>query len=346
MRRSLYLIIYIVVWASVWTACTDDCADVTSGNEAYISLGASVVGLETVTRADGDNETTEEPPLPLYKGTPSAGNPFEADVCFSETEGEFLHTPTGITNLPCHTQITFEGALEYAMNPENGSNLKYTTGENSPSVYCVGFYPQNVWTVAEDGKTATAPIDGKTDLMFAPPIEGSWNNPLRTQTYNHLLTWLKVCVCSTSQEAADTWGKLKSISIQSADGLSVNLGTGAVTYTKSANASPFVVVENQLLHTTMQEVGKGVLCSPAKEYTLIIETTNARTRTITIPIKWIDEEDVTDEDVTSGKVAGRLFILSLYFNEYAVVEGVCTLNALNNQDEDLYLQEEQEETEE
>lgn len=343
MRRSLYLL-YIVVWASVWTACTDDCADVTSGNEAYISLGASVVGLETVTRADGDNETTEEPPLPLYKGTPSAGNPFEADVCFSETEGVFLHSPAETTNLPCHTQMTFEGALEYAKNPNNGSNLRYTTGENSPTVYCVGFYPQgNVWTVAEDGETATAPIDGKTDLMFASPISGSWNIPLRIQTYNHLLTWLKVCICSTSQEAADTWGVVKSISIQSKDGLSVDLGTGTVTY--NTTTTSFTVAEDETLHTTMKEVGSGVLCNPAKGYSLTVVTANAGTRTVTIPLKWVNGNAVTDGEVESGKVTGKLFILSLYFNEFAVVEGVCTLNAWNNQNEDLYLQEEQEETE-
>lgn len=334
MRRSLYLIIYIAVWAAVWTACTDDRADVTSGNEANIRLGASVVGLESVTRADGEEGTTEEE---VYKGTPSADNPFAADVCFSETKGVFRDAPQGTTNLPCHTQMKFEGALVYAKNPADGSNLRYTTGENSPSVYCVGFYPQSVWKVAEDGKTATAPIDGKSDLMFAPPIEGSWNTPLREQPYNHLLTWLKVCIGTTTQDAAAAWGVVESISIQSADGVSVNLETGAVTYTTSTNPSPFVAVTNQPLHTTRQEVGSA-LCSPAKEYKLTVKTKNTEERTITIPIKWDDGNAVTEQDVTDGKVAGQLFILSIDFNEFDVVKGVCTLNAWNNQDEDLYLQ--------
>lgn len=345
MRRNLYLIMYIAVWATVWTACTDDRADETSGNEANICLGASVVGLESVTRADGERGTTEEETFTLYKGTPSAGNPFAADVCFSETEGEFLHNPAEKNNLPCRTQMKFEGALVYAKNPDDGNNLRYTTGENSPSVYCVGFYPQGKWTVAENGKTATATIDGETDLMFAPPISGSWNTPLREQPYNHLLTWLKVCICTTTQEAAAAWGDVKSISIKSADGISVDLEKGAVTYTTSANPSPFVVVEDQPLHTTMQEVGSA-LCSPAKEYTLTVKTANAGERTITIPIKWSSQDEngtttetpVTDDDVENGDVAGKLFILSLYFNESAVVKGVCTLNAWNIQNEDLYLQ--------
>ncbi len=343
MRRNIYLIMYIAVWVAAWNACTDDHVDETSGNEAYIRLGASVIGLEPVTRVNEEEGNTEEKIFTLYKGTPSASNPFAADVCFSETEGKFLHSPTGTTNLPCRTKMKFEGALEYAMNPDDGSNLRYKTGENSPSVYCVGFYPQSVWTVATDGNTATAPIDGKTDLMFAPPVKGSWNTPLRTQTYNHLLTWLKVCICTTAQEAAFAWGDVESISIESADGVSVDLGTGTIIY--HTTASSFVAVKDKPLHTTMQEVGSA-LCSPAKEYTLTVKTENAGPRTITIPIKWSSQDKngtttetpVTDDDVKKGNVAGKLFILSLYFNESAVVEGVCTLNAWNNQDEDLYLQ--------
>lgn len=328
MRRSLYLIIYIMAWA----ACTDDHAEPVPAEDGAIRLGASVVGMESSTRA------VTVPAI--YKGSnPSADNPFKADVWFSNTSGEFLHSPALPTNLPCHTQMTFEGALVYAYTPTEGSsvaeNLKYST--DGDLVYCVGFHPQDRWIPSTDGKTATATIDGKTDLMFAPQISGSWSSPLKEHSYKHLLTWLKVCICTTTQEAAAAWGDVESISIRSADGLSVDLGTGAVTY--ATTTSPFVVVENQPLHTTMQEVGSA-LCSPAKEYTLTVKTANVEERTITIPVKWLDdnETNVTDGDVTSGKVAGRLFILSLYFNEYAVVEGVCTLNAWNNQDEDLYLQ--------
>lgn len=271
MTKRLYLIIYIAN-AMTWTACTDDHTEPVSAEDGAIRLGASVVGMESVTRA------LTEPDI--YKGSnPSAGNPFEADVWFSNTSGEFQHNPTGTTNLPCHTTMTFTGALEYAYTSDN-KNLKYNTQDKDAPVYCVGFHPQDSWQTTDD-KTATASIDGNTDLMFAPQISGSWSKPLKEQTYKHLLTWLKVCICSTSQEAADTWGEVKSISIQSEDGLSVNLGTGAVTY--NTTTTSFTVAEDETLHTTMTEVGKGVLCSPAKEYTLTIETANAGTRQVNIP---------------------------------------------------------------
>ena len=322
MKRKLYLIIYVAVCAVVWAACTDERTEAYAGDDACIRLGASVVGIESATRVASAS---------VYEGSsPSSARPFEADVCFSNTNGEYGTDGVEPTYVPCRTQMTFDGSLVYAKTSD-GANLKYaTTGDNPPSVYCVGFYPQDKWTIAVDKKSATAAIDGSTDLMFAPQQTGSWSNPLKELPFNHMLAWLKVCICATSQEAPAAWGEIERISIKSADGLSVNLGAGTVTYNTST--SDIVAVENKTLHTTMQEVGS-VLCAPVTEYTLTIVTANAGTRTKKLQLTDWEGNKITKEE----DVKGKLFILSLYFNEFDVVEGVCTLNAWNNQDEDLYL---------
>lgn len=323
MKRKLYLIIYVAVCAVVWAACTDERTEVYAGDDACIRLGASVVGIESATRVVSAS---------VYEGSsPSSDRPFEADVCFSNISGEYGTGGGEPTYVPCRTKMTFDGSLVYAKTSDGAHNLKYeTTGDNPPSVYCVGFYPQGKWTIAVDKKSATAAIDGSTDLMFASQQTGSWSNPLKELPFNHMLAWLKVCICATSQEAPAAWGEIQSISINSADGLSVNLGTGTVTYNTST--SDIVAVENKTLHTTMQEVGS-VLCAPVTEYTLTIVTANAGTRTKKLQLTdWEGNKIAKEEDVK-----GKLFILSLYFNEFDVVEGVCTLNAWNNQDEDLYL---------
>lgn len=323
MKRKLYLIIYVAVCAVVWAACTDERTEVYAGDDACIRLGASVVGIESATRVASAS---------VYEGSsPSSARPFEADVCFSNTNGEYGTDGVEPTYVPCHTQMKFDGSLVYAKTSDGANNLKYaTTGDNPSSVYCVGFYPKGKWMIAVDKKSATAAIDGSTDLMFASQQTGSWSNPLKELPFNHMLTWLKVCFCATSQEAPAAWGKIERISINSADGLSVNLGAGTVTYNTST--SDIVAVENKTLHTTMQEVGS-VLCAPATEYTLTIVTTNAETRTKPLQLTDLEGNKITNEE----DVKGKLFILSLYFNEFDVVEGVCTLNAWNNQDEDLYL---------
>ena len=321
--HKLYLIIYVAVCAVVWAACTDERTEAYAGDDACIRLGASVVGIESATRVASAS---------VYEGSsPSVSNRFVADVCFSNTSGQYGTDGVAPTYVPYRTQMEFDGSLVYAKTSDGANNLKYaTTGDNPPSVYCVGFYPQGKWKIVDNNESATATIDGSTDLMFAPQQTGSWSNPLKELPFNHLLTWLKVCICATSQETAAAWGKIESISIKSANGLSVNLKTGTVTYDTST--SDIVAAENKTLHTTMQEVGS-VLCAPATEYTLTIVTANAGIRTKTLQLTDLEGNKIAKEE----DVKGKLFILSLYFNEFDVVEGVCTLNAWNNQDEDLYL---------
>ena len=311
-RKNL---LYTLPMMLAFVACTDTADEPLAGGD--ICLNAAVGEIE--------NRAVANP----YKGvTPTGQNPLKAWVWFSNDENVYGNDEeSGLTHLPCRTVMEFEGAPVFAYNT-TGQNLKYDTGSNS-MVYCVGFYPaENVWNTT-DGKTATATIDGENDLMYAPKISGTWENPLQTQIYQHLQNWVKVCVCATSQDAADVWGKITDISVSTKTSVSVDVTTDAITY--SGDGTMFVfesTEEGQPLHTTMQEFGS-VFCSPAGEYTV----------SVTIGGKNVSQK-IRVEPLESGidlVKGGNLVILTLYFQPFNMIEGVCTLNAWDAQNEDLYM---------
>lgn len=309
-------LIYVLPVVLAFVACTDKADDSLAGGD--ICLNAAVGEIES--RAET---------LPYLGTTPTTGNPLRAWVWFSEDATEYGNSEVNImTHLPCRTVMTFEGAPVFAYNA-TGQNLKYDTGSNS-TVYCVGFYPaENVWETT-DGKTATATVDGSSDLMYAPKISGTWGDPLQTQTYQHLQNWVKVCVCATSQDAADVWGKITDISVSTQTSVSVDVTTDAITYSDDGTMPVFDSKEGQPLHTTMQEFGS-VFCSPAEEYTVSV-TIGGKTVSQTITVEPLE----SGIDLVKG---GNLVILTLYFQPFNMIEGVCTLNAWDAQNEDLYMKE-------
>lgn len=310
-RKNL---LYTLPMMLAFVACTDTADEPLAGGD--ICLNAAVGEIE--------NRAVANP----YKGvTPTGQNPLKAWVWFSNDENVYGNDEeSALTHLPCRTVMEFEGAPVFAYNA-TGQNLKYDTGSNS-TVYCVGFYPaENVWETT-DGKTATATVDGSSDLMYAPMISGTWGNPLQTQTYQHLQNWVKVCVCATSQDAADVWGKITDISVSTQTSVSVDVTTDAITYSDDRTMSVFESKEGKSLHTTMQEFGS-VFCSPAEEYTV----------SVTIGGKNVSQK-IRVEPLESGidlNKGGNLVILTLYFQPFNMIEGVCTLNAWDAQNEDLYM---------
>jgi hypothetical protein len=165
--------------------------------------------------------------------------------------------------------------------------------DDSP-VYCVGFYPattpnstpERSWLLTdENSTTVTRSIIGHEDLMFAPQISGTWNNPMRYQNFTHLLTWVRVVVNATSVEAPESWGNIKRISIVGKENVEINLGRGSVSYT--GDEKEFDVLSpndpNIELTTALKEVGE-ILCSPPHKtysetdntmvYTVRVETVN------------------------------------------------------------------------
>lgn len=295
-----------------------------------------------------------------YEGTtPTSGNPLTAEVWFSRSVGSFLHDPTAdaATNLPCHTTMTFNSeAATYAYFDKNGDSssqpgeeIKYPT--DATTVYCVGFHPASDWSTT-DGIHVSHPINGCEDLMFADVIEGTWNDHFETQNYKHLLTWVKVNVCAMTMETARQWGKVTEITVSSKSSVSIDLskGTGAsdkVTY--GGDNQSLVIYDDPTgteLSLTSKDLGSA-LCSPmtvsdpvlgdVAGYTVSITTqpegSPEITKTIDISLSDLDYVEIKDPAETVGK----LYILSLYFNPFNIIEGTCTLNYWNGQNEDLYL---------
>ncbi|MBQ5750496.1 MAG: hypothetical protein IIV86_04130 [Bacteroidaceae bacterium] len=289
-----------------------------------------------------------------YIGTvPSAINNLEAAVWFSLQSGYYpeelpadasaeMKALSAETNVPIHGEINYKsGTATFPESDSEASQPKYPTTDHP--VYCVGLYPQDNWTVSADGTKATHALTGTEDIMFAPEISGKWNRHFTTQRFRHMLTWIKVCVCTTTTEASNYWGKLKKIILKDVpDYLSIDLSipesdsfaTEDVSMFSATTSDKVIMqsAEGLKMDIITQDVAS-VFCKPQRSYTLTIECENATTKDIPITLSVLEGEDASLLDYPSG----LQYLLILYFHPFNVVEGVCTLNAWNAQNEDLYL---------
>lgn len=339
--KRIYHILYIALLGSVCLSSCTEQLDINSTDKA-ITLRAEVENVMPATRNSN-------------YATPVSDNNITATVWFSTVQGNFLNPDTKDpeTNIPGHYVINFKGeeAVFPEVNDENKRPRYPIPDENGnvKDVYCVGFYPSTGWNYVEGtnnnpSNKATHTITGFEDLMFAPPIMGNWNVHFDRQKFLHLLTWLKVCVCTTTTEAGNYWGKLKKIALVDVpSGLQINdlskMQSGyeeanKVTL-KSDDISPTGTFKPDIFNNDMgidlginiQDVGS-IFCYPQSSYTLKIECENG-----------IVSKEITLKTLSGGTIgfpAGMQYVLTLYFHPFNVVEGVCTLNAWDAQNEDLY----------
>ena len=312
-------------------------------NNREISLCATVEEIKTITRGDG-----------AYIGTtPSSINNLDAAVWFSLETGyypeelpddasEQMKAMSAETNIPVHGEINYKsGTATFPESDNVAAQPKYPT--NGHEVYCVGLYPKDNWTVSADGRYATHEISGEEDIMFAPEITGKWDRHFTSQRYHHMLTWIKVCVCTTTAEASKYWGKLKKITLKDVPKyLTIDLSIPESDSFKTKDASIFsedkvdeVIMESAQglkMDIITQDVAS-IFCMPQQTYTLSIECENGTTQDIPIRLSVLEGENESLLEHPSG----LQYLLILYFHPFNVVEGVCTLNAWNAQNEDLYL---------
>ena len=321
-------IIYMTLLAVLWS-----CSRIDDTENRFIGLSADVADLEVRTRS----AVTGTP----YSGSaPSEDNQLNAAVWFSTTPGVFPHAPEYPAYLPCRTTMEFEGEsvtyADYDANPKDNDpaiSLKYPN--NNDPVYCIGLHPASGWK-SDNGVQIIHEITGAEDLMFADQITGTWNNHFPRQQYSHMLTWIKINFCAMTMEAARQWGGVTEITISSKDKLEIDLAeTGdKISYIgNDIEIKTFENAEGLLPSLTSTEAGS-VLCSPATQYTVKIKTTNYPDgKEIPVILTDLDYQPLT----SSSEAAGKLFIISLYFSPFNVIEGTCTLNYWNGQNEDLYM---------
>jgi len=283
----------------------------------------------------GEVENSSRVAASPFRGKyPTTEQPLDAAVWFSLTSEKYGNNSSNV--LPCHTTITFTDDTPQPAKYD-GIGLVYPTpteGETEgANVYCVGFHPAADWQSVDDNQYAEHEIDGVKDLMFAPRIEGNWNSHFQGQKYQHLLTWLKINVCATNMDAADTWGNIEEITITSRKKVKIKLSDGSFTYTEDiVPISVFKAGEGGAeseaipLKIAMQEVGS-VLCSPPSATRKIMNDDGTETfeneYVVTIKTDKIEEKKELYVDLNLANVqqaAGKLYVLTFYFKPFRLVE--------------------------
>lgn len=289
-----------------------------------------------------------------------AANPFEgitsdkklkAKVLFSFESGKYINAATAPWYIPSHTEVEYSGSdLTFIKYKEN--NVIYPTSTDiaqghSETVYSVGLYPAtDDWTFEEYGTSASYPIDGSTDIMFSDQISGTWTDPFTVQEYSHLQTWIRVLASANTIDAGAQWGEIEKVTIQSSDKVKITFPTAAgakSTISYSDTKKEIVVYEKEdnsdglELNITTSPIGE-VFVSPQATLTVTVYTTTfPNGKTIDIQLRDIQNKVITESEINT-KVKGHLFVLNLNFNPLSIIEGICTLQYWNDQDEDIYLE--------
>ena len=309
----------------------------------YIGLTASVGQMSVTAKAASSA-------IPFDNITSST--PLEAKVLFSQVRNAYPYNehPSAPTFIPCHTTVTYTGAdfvfVEYAKG-NTLNNLTYPTTQANTEVYCTGLYPcDSEWTISTDGTSAEREIDGTTDIMFADIISGSWRNPFTVQNYKHLQSWIKVLVSANTNDAADKWGKVTKVTVKSEPTIQISFGNkqdGSSTIGYPGATPKDIVIyesataqEGHQLSITTAELGSAFLVSPQATVKLTVYTTIfTEGRNVDVVLYDVaTNQKITDRVHTIG----NLYVLNLNFTNLDVIEGVCTLNYWNDQDDDLYLE--------
>ena len=316
-----------VALALLLAAC-DKSVELPKGSSPEIMLSADVVSMDR-TRATEAN---------VYTGTSTAG--MEATVWFSRRCGVYEDngTPTAPTFLPFRANIKYDSGnpTTVYVNPENKSHA-LTYPINDPvnnDVYCVGLYPQSGWSSA-DGTSATHPIDGSVDLMFADQIVGSWEAPFTTQQYKHLLTWVKFEAEASDIKAIDDWGAVTKVTVVSSNGVTITFpttdgGESTIAYSASTAEIDALGGSTMPLSINLQSLGS-LLCAPSSTMKLKIATENIAEKEIEVALKDENGNLITSAEQTAGK----LFIINIYFNKFNHIEASCNLVPWNEQNVDL-----------
>lgn len=278
-------------------------------DEGRVGLFAGVAPMETDTKVAVTGES--------YRGsTPTPTNPLEAAVWFSDTDDAFGTGGSEPTFLPCHSSALFTS--DDITYPDDV--VRYPTNGSSYA-YCVGLYPKTDWSAGSGNATATHPIDGVQDLMFANCVGGTWNNPISNPLrFRHLLTWLKICVCASGTDAITSWGDITKITIANpSTSLAVTLGDGSVAYNgETQNLTAFE--GSVALMVTSQELGS-LLCAPATSYSVTAWSANMIAgKTVDVPMVNLDSTVPTVANVT-----GKVYILTLNFHSLTMIDATCTL---------------------
>lgn len=294
---------------------------------------------------------TVQTKTPFAGNGPSGSSPLPALVCVStakDANGGYLFPSDGKDGtedgtVGKHLTAEFQSGSAQLIN-----GAYYNQNYPDNEVHFAALHPQSGWTVDNDA-TATITFDGSDDVMFAPVVIGKYGNSTYPKLqFNHLLTWLRVEIVAESEEVANAWGPLQTMTISGLRTVSFNINTdtflsGNVQFIGNTTEIPFHKTGNSgevfpdatdgyAMTTTPKEVAY-VLCAPVNAteqdpYNDVLVRTPeyyinivSRHRDVSIPVDLMEAEDT----YFSGSTMGTQFTLRLKFkmgNTVAVTAGV------------------------
>lgn len=331
MKRTIYILLNVLLLLG---ACQDEDVWVNNDVNERIYLGAMI-------------EQPVQSRVPYTLTAPTKDNPLNVAVWASTTLNRYEDKDligkslSGPTDVAYHTSATFTNGVEQLLNDAVYPN---TTDKETP-VYFIGMHPSEGWTDT-NGLTASNTFDGKTDVMFASQISGSYGNNVETKswptfTFKHLLTWLRIEMIAESEAIRDAWGSLEVLTIKSPNGVEIDFSMGdrfdasKVTFTgetdmkfyKTGTDDEFPGTngvalpapppgEEDNVSSYVKELAY-VLCAPVEatekedekkttEYTLSLKTKN---RSVTVPIDLMKAEG----QHYTGTTMGHQFTILLNF---------------------------------
>lgn len=303
-------------------------------------------------------ENTHTTRAPFFLSAPDQQNPLEAAVWASTDELEGF--PDGTDNgkdgkVALHTSAKFTSGEEQLLN-----DAVYPK-EGGAKVYFVGFHPIDGWATpraddpdpaqaAKAGKIATKTFDGSEDVMFAPKISGEYAQNVTEWPrfeFRHLLTWLRVSIKADGEAVSKAWGRLKSLKVKSAAGVTIDLigeydpaaprnrvsfsGDTELNFYKTGTDDLFVNPDDESTWFTLPpdeaaDAVAYVLCAPVQasendpdqwpatvrttEYTLLVETEN---RSVEVPIDLMKDASADPPAYFKDYTMNDRFTLNLNF---------------------------------
>ena len=271
-----------------------------------------------------------------FEGTvPSEQEVLDALVCVSTTEFSFPSDGAdGTTNgtIGKHLDVQFQSGSSQLVNGA------YYNKDHVMPVYFIAMHPQSGWSFTDNNTHVSFEFNGSHDVMFAPHTTGEYQAQTPQLEFEHLLTWIKLEIRAESEDVAEAWGPLESVTIECKNQLSFDINkefnTTDIEFSNDGSLSfyqtgrfpdqEFPGAGKYEMTTTAVDAAY-VLCAPVtatirdeiafeqngetvrtNEYYINIKTSN---RNVRVPVDLKTSEDTW----FSGSTSGKQFTISLTF---------------------------------
>lgn len=315
MKRT---IIYSICLMSLFPACQkQDSVETDKNCSIYLSAG------------------TVETRSPFEGTVPSEQEVLDALVCVSTTEFSFPSDGAdGTTNgtIGKHLDVQFQSGSSQLVNGA------YYNKDHVMPVYFIAMHPQSGWSFTDNNTHVSFEFNGSHDVMFAPHTTGEYQAQTPQLEFEHLLTWIKLEIRAESEDVAEAWGPLESVTIECKNQLSFDINkefnTTDIEFSNDGSLSfyqtgrfpdqEFPGAGKYEMTTTAVDAAY-VLCAPVtatirdeiafeqngetvrtNEYYINIKTSNRNAR---VPVDLKTSEDTW----FSGSTSGKQFTISLTF---------------------------------